>query len=135
MSATDLKLMEMKDLDLRDICNLFSVPSTLFNDQAASTLDNLKIGTKMMYTDALIPNNDKLLNDWNKAIVPAYSAFENKELKICQDTSEIEALQVDQMQKAQKEQIDIGNIISIADNENLTPEQKSNLFNQLGYEL
>ena len=61
MSPTDLKIIELKDLDLRDICNAFGVPSTLFNDQAASTLDNLKVGTKLLYNNAVIPNNEMLL--------------------------------------------------------------------------
>ena len=135
MSPTDLKLIEAKELDLRDICNAFGVPSTLFNDQAASTLDNLKVGTKMMYNNAVIPNNDKLISSLNQSIVPAYSAFENKELRISQDLSGIDELQEDQLVKAQKSQTEITTLLSIADNISLTPEQKENLYKTLGYEL
>ena len=135
MSPTDLKLIEAKELDLRDICNAFGAPSTLFNDQAASTLDNLKVGTKMMYNNAVIPNNDKLISRLNQSIVPAYSAFENKELRISQDLSGIDELQEDQLIKAQKSQTEIATLLSIADNTSLTPEQKENLYKTLGYEL
>ena len=135
MSATDLKLIEAKDLDLRDICNAFAVPSTLFNDQAASTLDNLKVGTKLMYTDAVIPNNEKLIQVLNKLIVPAYSTYENKELMICQDVSGIDALQEDQKTKVDKQAVEVNTILSIADNQSLSDDQKTNLLNHLGYEL
>ena len=135
MSPTDLKLIEAKELDLRDICNAFGVPSTLFNDQAASTLDNLKVGTKMMYTNAVIPNNEKLLSKLNESIVPAYSEYENKQLRIRQDLSGVDELQEDQLTKAQKKQTEVTTLLSIADNQTLTPEQKDNLFKQLGYEL
>lgn len=135
MSATDLKLIEAKELDLRDICNAFGVPSTLFNDQAASTLDNLKVGTKMLYTNAAIPNNEKLISKLNESIVPAYSEFENKTLRICQDLSGIDALQEDQLTKAQKTQTEVNTLLSIASNTELTDDQKTTLYNQLGYEL
>lgn len=135
MSASDLKLIEAKELDLRDICNAFGVPSTLFNDQAASTLDNLKIGRKLMYEDAVIPNNEKLLAKINESIVPAYSVYENKNLRVCQDISGIEALQEDGLTKSQKIQTDINTISLIMENQVLTDEQKTNLINQLGYEL
>ena len=68
-------------------------------------------------------------------VVPAYSAFENKQLRIVQDTSGIEALQSDQKMKAEKDAIQINNILSIMDSASLTPEQKANLLNQMGYEL
>lgn len=135
MSATDLKLIEAKDLDLRDICNAYAVPSNMFNDKSASTESNVKTDLKKFYSDAVIPNNEKILAAFNKMIVPAYSAFENKQLRIVQDTSGIEALQSDQKMKAEKDAININNILSIMDSVSLSPEQKTNLLNQMGYEL
>jgi phage portal protein BeeE len=135
MSATDLKLIEAKDLDLRDICNAYAVPSNMFNDKSASTESNVKTDLKKFYSDAVIPNNEKILAAFNKMIVPAYSAFENKQLRIVQDTSGIEALQSDQKMKAEKDAIKINNILSIMDSVSLSPEQKTNLLNQMGYEL
>ncbi len=134
MSATDLRLIEAKDLDLRDICNAFAVPSTLFNDQAASTLDNLKIGRKLMYEDAIIPNNEKLLAIMNELITPSYSAYENKQLKICQDVSEIEALQEDQNVKVDKQKTEVDTILSISNDSSLKENQKQSLIESLGYE-
>ena len=135
MSPTDLQLIEAKDLDLRDLCNAFSVPSNMFNDKAASTESNVKSDLKKFYTDAIIPNNDKIIANYNDSIVPAYEVFENKKLRISQDLSGIEALQEDQLVKAQKSQTEITTILSIADNPSLTREQKENLYKNLGYEL
>lgn len=134
MSPTDLKLIEAKELDLRDICNAFGVPSTLFNDQAASTLDNLKVGTKMMYNNAIIPNNEKLISKLNESIVPAYAAFENKELRISQDLSGVDELQEDQLVKAQKSQTEVSTILSISNDSSLKENQKESMITNLGYE-
>jgi len=135
MSPTDLKIIELKDLDLRDICNAFGVPSTLFNDQAASTLDNLKVGTKLLYNNAVIPNNEMLLSKINESIVPAYSKYENKELRVVQDLSGVSELQEDQLTKSQKIQTDVATIESIASSTSLSDDQKQALYKELGYEL
>ena len=135
MSATDLKIVEAQDMLRNEICNIFGVPSTMFNNSSASTESNVKSDNKKFYTDAVIPNNDFLLDYLNKSIVPAYSSYENKQYKLVQNVSDIEALQQDELTKAQKQQVEVTTVLSIADNTTLTPEQKDNLLNQLGYEL
>ena len=135
MSATDLKIVEAQDMLRNEICNIFGVPSTMFNNSSASTESNVKSDNKKFYTDAVIPNNDFLLNYLNKSIVPAYSSYENKQYKLVQNVSDIEALQQDELTKAQKQQVEVTTVLSIADNTTLTPEQKDNLLNQLGYEI
>jgi len=54
----------LKDMDvinssvhgLRTLCNLWGLPSTLFNDQASSTYNNLRTATRTIYTNRIIPD-------------------------------------------------------------------------------
>ena len=112
MSSQQMQMLEGGTMDLRTLCNIFGVQSAMFNDQAAATLDNMKIADKKLYTDAVIPNNNKLISAYDD-IVQAYSAYENKTLKICQDTSDIYTLQEDKKLKAEKDKINIEAITSV----------------------
>ena len=112
MSSQQMQMLEGGTMDLRTLCNIFGVQSAMFNDQAAATLDNMKIADKKLYTDAVIPNNNKLISAYDD-IVKAYSAYENKTLKICQDTSDIDTLQEDKKLKAEKDKINIEAITSV----------------------
>jgi len=112
MSSQQMQMLEGGTMDLRTLCNIFGVQSAMFNDQAAATLDNMKIADKKLYTDAVIPNNNKLISAYDD-IVRSYSAYENKTLKICQDTSDIDSLQEDKKLKAEKDKINIEAITSV----------------------
>ncbi len=124
MSATDLKLIEAKNLDLIDICNAYGVPSNMFNDTSASTESNVKTDLKKFYTDCIIPNNERIISYLNNNIVPEYSLYENKELRIKQDTSGVEALQEDELLRAQKAKTEVETILSISNDSSLKENQK-----------
>ena len=134
MSSTDLQMIEGADLDLRTICNALSVPSNMFNDKSASTESNVKTDLKKFYTDAVIPLNNKLIAHINEDIVPAYKAFENKELKVIQCTDKIDALQEDKSIEADKNAKNIetmANILAMPLDENT----KKELINKLGFDI
>lgn len=134
MNANDLELVRSADLLLRDICKAFGVPSTMFSDQSASTLDNLKVGERLIYTNAIIPNNNKLVSMYNKEIVPAYERFENKKLRIRQVTEGIEALQSVELDRANKEAVEVSTLLSVLQAD-ISEDQKNKILNNLGYEL
>ena len=112
MDANQLKMLEGGIMNLRTLCNIFGVNSAMFNDQEASTLDNMKVADKKLYTDAVIPNNNKIITGYD-SVIPAYNSFENKELRIVQDTSGIDALQEDQKLKAEKDKLKIEGITGV----------------------
>lgn len=112
MTAQQMQMLEGGTMDLRTMCNVFGVHSAMFNDQAAATLDNMKIADKKLYTDAVIPNNEKIIDGYD-SIIPAYNSFENKELRIVQDVSGIDALQEDQKTKAEKDKLKIDSITAV----------------------
>ena len=76
-----------------------------------------------------------LLSKINESIVPAYSKYENKELRVVQDLSGVSELQEDQLTKSQKIQTDVATIESIASSTSLSDDQKQALYKELGYEL
>jgi HK97 family phage portal protein len=113
MDATQLKMIEGGLVDLRTLCNLFGVDSTMFNDKESSTLDNVKVANKKLYTDAAIPLNAKYILPYEKDIIPTYNQYENKELRIVQDLSNIDALQEDQNTKAVKDSQNVASLVAV----------------------
>jgi phage portal protein BeeE len=110
MSAADLKIIEQGELTLRELCNLYSLDSSLFNDPANKTFNNRKEATKAMYSDAVIPTTQRLIDGLNNWLVPAWSLRDRKNYKIVLDLDHIEALQADQKLEAEKDKIVIEGI-------------------------
>ena len=112
LTAQQMQVLEGAVMDRRSICNVFKVDSSLFNDKEASTFNNITTVSKSVYTRAVIPNNETIISGYNK-IIPAYNRFEGKELRIVQDLSGIEALQVDQKTKAEKDNINVNSVTAV----------------------
>lgn len=110
MTSADLKLIESGVLTDRQLCNMYGVDSKLFNDPAASTFNNLQEATKGMYINAIIPNLEKLVNTFNDDITKPYNLKNNTKLKVIVDTSEIEALQKNQKELADKNKVNADGI-------------------------
>jgi HK97 family phage portal protein len=113
MSATDLKVIESGVLTDRQLCNAYSAPSVLFNDPANSTYNNYTTALKSLYTDAVIPVNNKILADINKDWLSMWSIRDNKRYKWMLDTSSIEALQADQKEEADKDNVIMDGVTKI----------------------
>lgn len=113
MNATDLKIIESGVLTDRQLCNAYSAPSVLFNDPANSSYNNYKTATGALYTDAVIPVNDKILGDINGGWLSQYSLRDKKKYKLIQDTSGIEALQTNQKEEAEKDKSNMDGVNTI----------------------
>lgn len=134
MNANDLQLVNSAEILLRDICKAFNVPSVMFSDQSASTFDNVKVAERLFYTNAIIPYNNKIVALYNKEIVPAYSKYEGKTLRIRQRTEDIEALQSVELDKANKNEVETRTILSVLQAQ-ISDEEKQRLLTNLGYEI
>lgn len=72
LALADMEAMEGEKLTFRKLCNLLHVSAKLFNDDSASTYNNIGSDRKAMYTDAILPNvfmvrdalNEQLLKDF-----------------------------------------------------------------------
>jgi HK97 family phage portal protein len=102
MDANQLKTIESSVLSKRDLCDLYSVDSSLFNDPANKTYNNRKEAEKAMFTNAVIPLNDMDIAAWMNFVVPAFNEADSTEYIIKQDLSVIPSLAVEETEKSKK---------------------------------
>ena len=95
MSPTDLRLIENQVITLRQLCNIYSVDSSLFNDPANKTFNNRKEATKALYTESVLPTLGLLIEGLNIWLLPAWSARDNKNYLLEPDVKSIQALRED----------------------------------------
>jgi HK97 family phage portal protein len=107
LSPTDLQLIESGIIDLRTLCNIYSVPSQLFNDSQGTTFNNMAAAKKSLYTESVIPNLELWLGNFNNWFVNSWSVAENKEYCVKPNTSEIEVLQADKKIEAEKDKVNM----------------------------
>jgi phage portal protein BeeE len=91
MSPVDLNIIESDKMDLRTICNLYHVPSELFNDAGNKTYSNTKEAGSAVYTNAVIPALTQFRDAFNQFI---YKRYQGK-VFVDFDTSMISELQDD----------------------------------------
>lgn len=97
MSPADLKVIESDKMDLRTICNLYHVPSELFNDAQNKTYSNTKEAGSAVYTNAVIPALTQFRDTFNLFIKDKYEG----RLFVDFDLSAISELQEDMTMQAQ----------------------------------
>ena len=72
MSASDLSLIEQYNASIKDLCNIYSVPAVLLNNTESSTYNNVIEAKKTLYQNAVIPELNKIKDELNRWLVPAY---------------------------------------------------------------
>lgn len=103
MSSTDLQLVEKGVVTLRSMCNVLGLDSSLFNDPANKTFNNRLEAEKALYTNVIIPLSDKIAAKHNRFIVDNH--YPDGEYRMRKDFSNVEALQSDKKQEAEKDKI------------------------------
>ena len=98
MSANDLKLIEHGVVNLRAICSVFKVDSSLFNDPANKTFNNRKEAEKSLYSNAVMPLIEKRTSKLNSFLTESFHPGGGYRLRA--DYSGVEALQEDFHEKA-----------------------------------
>ena len=68
MSPADLSIIESDKMDLRTICNIYHVPSELFNDASNKTYSNTKEAGSAVYTNAVLPQLNQFRDAFNQFI-------------------------------------------------------------------
>ena len=72
MSPVDLNIIESDRMDLRALCNVYHVPSELFNDAANKTYSNTKEAGSAVYTNAVLPALNQFRDALNQYISGKY---------------------------------------------------------------
>ena len=122
MNANDLKLIESGTLTNRQICNAYNVPPELFGDPKASTYNNIDTFKKIIYTNSVLPNMTKILDQVNQEWIRRFNTGRTN-YKLAYDTSGIEALQSDKKEEAEKDDIVASTILKVL-TAPISPEQQ-----------
>ncbi len=103
MSSADLQLIEKGVITLRAMCNVFGLDSSLFNDPANKTFNNRKEAEKSLFTNAVIPLSKKVAQHHTNYICKNH--YPDGSVRMRQDFSKVEVLQIDKKQEAEKDKI------------------------------
>ena len=103
LSPADLKMIENGVLTLRQMCSAYGADSGSFNDPANKKFNNAIEAQKNFYTNAVIPPLERHLQGYKELILAGWNEADNTTYDIRLDLSGIEALQVDQNTKANKQ--------------------------------
>ena len=98
MSSIDMQLIESGVVNLRAICNVFSLDSSLFNDPANKTYNNALEAQKALYTNAIMPLSDKIAEHLTRYL--CLNIFPNKKVRMRQDFSKVDCLQENLQEKS-----------------------------------
>jgi len=100
LDPTQLKILESSVMSKRDLCDLYGVDSSLFNDPANKTYNNRKEAEKAMWTNAVIPANEKDIRGQSEWLLPAYNKRDKTTYQVRQDLSLLPVLHEDEARKA-----------------------------------
>jgi len=114
MSPSDLKLLEMGTVTLRDLCSVYGVNSRMFNDPKGTTFNNAREDQKNFYNNAVIPPVENELDHFNRFYNPGWNERDGVTYVVKPDVSSIDALQEDKttsVKRAQTKSTIITNIL------------------------
>ena len=113
MPATSMQFLESGDVTLRDLFMVYGMDSKLFGDPKASTYNNQAEAAKGVWSNCVIPYNERFVNYLNTFVTPSHSLADGKQYSIVYDTSHIEELQKDKKTEAEKNKIVIEGFTSL----------------------
>ena len=72
LSTADLQLLESYNATVKDLCNIYGVPVQLLNNTESTTYDNYRTARKVLFTNAVIPELNKIRDEFNRWLVPLF---------------------------------------------------------------
>lgn len=106
-SSSDMQMIEHDVQRLRDICNLISVPSELFNDPDNKTHANRREALKTFYTEAVIPAAQMQLRGYERKWIRQQSLRDGVEYVLEIDKEQIMSLQPSPMEERKQNREDV----------------------------
>jgi HK97 family phage portal protein len=95
MSAVDLNILESQKMTLRDLCNVFNMPSVLMNDAEHSTYNNVKEARKDLISQVVLPLLNRFISQVEVKILPLYEKKDKADYYLQIDTDGFEELNAD----------------------------------------
>lgn len=137
LDPSQMKLIDGKVLTMRDLCNLYDCPSTLFNDATNRVQSNMLVSDPIFWTNAVVPNLNRLEAAYDRAVVQGHSKKDfpsgNSKYVASPDYSKIEALQKDKKVEAEKDKINMQGVDMILKMD-ITMDGKKAMINEV-YDL
>ena len=72
LSTSDLQLLESYNATVKDLCNIYGIPVQLLNNTESTTYDNYRTARKVLFTNAVIPELNKIRDEFNRWLVPMF---------------------------------------------------------------
>jgi HK97 family phage portal protein len=94
-SITDLNLIQGQEQDFLTLCRIFNVDSRIMGYVKGSTFSNMEEARKDFIQNRIMPLMYMVTESFNKFIIPAFSAQDNKNYYLDVDTNIIPELQQD----------------------------------------
>jgi len=91
----DLQILQQMDLNLRDLCNLYGVPSLLLGDNNQKTFSNFEQAEKSLIYNVIVPELTAFEDALNKWLLPAYEKADGKKYQITYDITVLPQLAKD----------------------------------------
>jgi len=93
--SNELQILQQMDLNLRDLCNLYGVPSLLLGNSNDKTYSNFEQAEKSLIYNVIVPELTALKDSLNKWLLPAYMKADNKQYYIDFDITVLPQLAAD----------------------------------------
>jgi HK97 family phage portal protein len=98
LSPVDLNLLADAEASLLDICNIYHVPSQLFNVSAGQKYDNMQSAGRMAYTDAILPMVERFAQKFTRKVL---QGVYGEDLTLVPITSDIPEMQGSKKEQAE----------------------------------
>lgn len=101
ISPADLKILESSQEGRRILCNIYGIPSELFNDKSSATYNNVSEAKKDAWNNCIKPNLNDFADDMTSFLIASVPAYANENLFFAFDYSDVGELQADRAVQVQ----------------------------------
>jgi HK97 family phage portal protein len=98
LPLVDMNLVELNKEDFAKLCNAYHISNILLNNDASSTESNVKVQTKRMYTNSILPNVYRVRDAFINNLLPDFPGVKRY---IEADISDVTELQEDMQTQSQ----------------------------------
>ena len=95
ISPADLKVLESSQEGRRILCNIYGIPSELFNDKSGATYNNVVEAKKDAWNNCIKPNLNDFADDLTAFLINPVDQYVSEGLFFAIDYSEVGELQAD----------------------------------------
>ena len=104
-SPRDMEFIQSLRWTVEDVARVYNIPKPMLHDLERATYENIRIARRSLWEDCIVPQLMFYQERLQEMLLPHFS---DKRLLVEFDTSQVEALQEDETEKANRRQIYLG---------------------------